>query len=173
MAVLIRSLVEEDIERACVLMADVFRLAYSRAYSDKHSFDAYVRGSFHPERYVDELRRNCIECLVAEVEDELVGVLKLSLTSTPEEVPGRRAVEVEKLYVREQHHGSGLAGSLLQRAFERAERAGFDAIWLCVWEHNPRARAFYRKHGFEAVGDMVTPMNDVPFRDYVMWRSLV
>jgi len=35
-----------------------------------------------------------------------------------------------------------------------AAAAGFGAasVWLSVWERNPRARAFYRKYGYQDVG---------------------
>jgi ribosomal protein S18 acetylase RimI-like enzyme len=34
-----------------------------------------------------------------------------------------------------------------------AARAGSDCIWLGVWERNLKAIAFYRKCGFQIVGD--------------------
>jgi len=44
-------------------------------------------------------------------------------------------------------------------------------VWLGVWEHNPRAIAFYRKWGFEAVGEHVFVVGTDPQRDLVMTRS--
>ncbi|WP_255964558.1 GNAT family N-acetyltransferase, partial [Staphylococcus aureus] len=32
-------------------------------------------------------------------------------------------------------------------------------IWLGVWEHNPRAQAFYKRHGFKVVGEHHFPLN--------------
>lgn len=49
---------------------------------------------------------------------------------------------------------------------------GYEVMWLCVWERNLRAQAFYRKSGFEVVGDVVIPMIGVPFRDLVMQAEL-
>jgi ribosomal protein S18 acetylase RimI-like enzyme len=44
--------------------------------------------------------------------------------------------------------------------------------WLGVWEHNPRAIAFYRKSGFVEVGDHVFPVGRDPQRDVVMARAV-
>ncbi|MFN7984164.1 MAG: hypothetical protein U0Q11_20145 [Vicinamibacterales bacterium] len=41
-----------------------------------------------------------------------------------------------------------------------------------MWEHNPRAIAFYRKFGFEIVGDHVFTVGTDPQRDLVMSRQL-
>ena len=40
----------------------------------------------------------------------------------------------------------------MQDALDTAEREGCDTLWLGVWEHNPKAMAFYRKFGLEVVG---------------------
>lgn len=169
----VRPLEHRDNERASALAAEVFRFAYQQAYSDRDAFEAYVRAVFHPEAWAKSLRKDCIECLVAETDDELAGFLKLATTPTPANVPCANAAEIAKLYVREEFHGAGVARPLMERAIATARQAGFAAVWLTVWEHNPRARAFYRKHGLETVGDIVIPMNGVPFRDYVMWKSIV
>jgi diamine N-acetyltransferase len=53
---------------------------------------------------------------------------------------------------------------------ERARQQGADQVWLGVWEHNPRAIAFYRKWGFSEVGDHIFPLGTDPQRDIVMTR---
>jgi ribosomal protein S18 acetylase RimI-like enzyme len=47
-----------------------------------------------------------------------------------------------------------VAGTLLASAIESARISGARVLWLSVWEHNPRAIAFYRKTGFSCVGTM-------------------
>ena len=43
---------------------------------------------------------------------------------------------------------------------------------LGLWEHNPRAIAFYRKAGFAEVGEHAFPLGDDPQRDIVMARPV-
>jgi diamine N-acetyltransferase len=62
------------------------------------------------------------------------------------------AKELCKLYVADAVKGTGLAGTLHQSVVDWARSAGAPALYLGVWSLNPRAKAFYRKVGFEAVG---------------------
>lgn len=57
------------------------------------------------------------------------------------------------LYVLAEHHGSGAGAGLLDAVVP----AGVPA-YLWVADPNPRAQAFYRKHGF--VPDGVTQVDD-------------
>ena len=57
---------------------------------------------------------------------------------------------------------------VLRLARERAA----DHLWLGVWEHNPRAIAFYRKYGFREVGEHVFQLGRDPQRDLILVRSV-
>jgi ribosomal protein S18 acetylase RimI-like enzyme len=45
-------------------------------------------------------------------------------------------------------------------------------VWLGVWEHNPRAIAFYKKYGFISVGEHPFPLGGDLQRDIVMAKPL-
>ena len=67
--------------------------------------------------------------------------------SRPEdEVQPARARELWGLYVAREHHGTGLARELAERALGDAPAE----VW--VFEGNPRAEAFYRRNGFRDDG---------------------
>ncbi len=56
----------------------------------------------------------------------------------------------------------------MERALADAARAGCDRLWLGVWEHNPKAMAFYKKFGFEVVGTQAFMLGNERQRDLVM-----
>ena len=56
-------------------------------------------------------------------------------------------VHLNILYLLAEHHGGGAGTALLQVVVEPHESA---ALWVA--DPNPRAQAFYRKHGFVADG---------------------
>jgi ribosomal protein S18 acetylase RimI-like enzyme len=60
----------------------------------------------------------------------------------------------------------------MAEVFEGAGRAGAAAVWLGVWERNPRAIRFYERNGFAAVGDHIFQLGSDPQRDLIMVRRL-
>ncbi|MDN5754748.1 MAG: GNAT family N-acetyltransferase [Arthrobacter sp.] len=63
-----------------------------------------------------------------------------------EDAPTGAVAELQMLYVLAEAHGTGLGAGLM--------RATIGNLPAVVWilEHNPRAQAFYRKHGFDFDG---------------------
>jgi diamine N-acetyltransferase len=80
--------------------------------------------------------------------------------------------EIQRLYVADQWHGKGIAQELMRACLEELMRHGSDAVWLGVWEHNPRAIAFYKKIGFVEAGDHIFPLGRDPQRDVIMVKRL-
>ena len=82
---------------------------------------------------------------VAERDDELAGI---AMSGPPEDAAAagwKRQLYV--LYVYAAGHGTGAGRALLEAVIDPAEPA---ALWVA--DPNPRAQAFYRKHGFAADG---------------------
>jgi GNAT superfamily N-acetyltransferase len=64
----------------------------------------------------------------------------------------RPTAELSKVYVREGHHGTGLAAELVRVTVEAARDRGAAAVWLGVNNENAKANRFYEKQGFVNVG---------------------
>ena len=64
--------------------------------------------------------------------------------------------------------GRGAGQQLMKQALVDAARAGCDRLWLGVWEHNPKAMAFYKKLGFQIVGAQAFMLGQERQRDLVM-----
>jgi GNAT superfamily N-acetyltransferase len=62
--------------------------------------------------------------------------------------------EVEKVYVGEDHRGSGVANVLLTEAERRVRQGGHGTAWLAVVAGNQRARRFYAKCGWVDEGPL-------------------
>lgn len=110
--------------------------------------------------------------LVCEHDDQLVGFAQLRWGHTPDCIKAERPAEIQRLYVREAWHGKGVAPDLMAESIALAKAAGADQVWLGVWEHNPRALAFYRKWGFVEVGEHVFTVGSDPQRDIIMSQVL-
>lgn len=89
-------------------------------------------------RWHDRLVSGAREVALAERGGIVVGVVSWVTTGTEESA----GLELASLYVAADHHGTGLASTLLDVA------VGAKPAHLWVFEDNPRAQAFYSKHGF-------------------------
>jgi ribosomal protein S18 acetylase RimI-like enzyme len=102
---------------------------------------------------------------------EIVGYVKLGPSSLPIET-GRRAVELRQIYVLKDHHGSGIAAALTEWAIEEARRQDFEELYLTVFTENARARRFYDRYGFEAVGRYDFMVGNQADHDIIMRKLL-
>ena len=113
--------------------------------------DAAAISAVSPTTSADLIERCAGLVYVAEADGSIVGYLALQLQAHPA-VESRNPVQLWQIYVVPDFHGTGIAAGLFAAALEYARRHSHDVIWLGVSEHNARAVAFYRKHGFGALG---------------------
>jgi ribosomal protein S18 acetylase RimI-like enzyme len=109
--------------------------------------------------------------IVADDDAALVGYAQLRHGSRTACVAARRPAEIQRIYVDAPWHGRGVAQALMDAMLMHARERGADRVWLGVWEHNPRARRFYAKLGFEVAGAHAFVLGDEVQRDLVMARS--
>jgi ribosomal protein S18 acetylase RimI-like enzyme len=85
----------------------------------------------------------------------------------------RKCIELVRLYVLKEFHGTGVANELMDFAFDFARKNGFQIIYLSVWEYNFRARGFYEKHGFLNSGvENDFPLGSTPQTDFWFVKNL-
>jgi ribosomal protein S18 acetylase RimI-like enzyme len=85
------------------------------------------------------------------------------------DVDAKGALELHRLYVDSDTKGAGVAQALMDDALVWARGKGARAMYLSVWENNARAQAFYRRYGFEHVGEHKFMVGRVDDRDLI-WR---
>jgi len=84
----------------------------------------------------------------------------------------KRALELNRLYVDKGHKGQGVAHTLMDFYLDYAKMGGYTFLWLGVWEHNPRAIAFYSKWGFVKFGSHPFMLGDDRQTDWYMKKNL-
>lgn len=85
-------------------------------------------------------RRPQSRIAVAERGARMIGV---AMSGPPQDADAAWATQLYVLYVHAADHGTGAGAGLLDRVVPPSESA---ALWVA--DPNPRAHAFYRKHGF-------------------------
>lgn len=102
-------------------------------------------------KWQHNLRDPDIAIHVAEIDGELAGFVELAPRKLPYETE-EPALELRRLYLRSNAHGRGIADELMKWALKEAAARGAREILLSVYVDNHRARRFYERYGFEAVG---------------------
>jgi len=108
---------------------------------------------------------------VAEADGEVAGYVKLGPLEIPVET-SRPALLLDQIYVDKQHHGAGIASALMDWAFHEARDRGAEELYLTVFIDNHRARRFYDRYGFEAVGRYDFMVGEQADHDVIMRKTL-
>jgi diamine N-acetyltransferase len=148
-----------------------FRDAFE-AYNTPENMSLYLASSYGPELQAAELRNTGIVTLLAEDERRLAGYSQLREGPAPACVQGVMPIELWRFYVDREWQGRGVAQALMAATFDAAAWRGANTMWLCVWERNHRAQAFYRKCGFEDCGEKEFILGHDRQTDRVMARRL-
>lgn len=153
------------------LAEDTFRATFTGTTSTAN-MDAHCAGNFGPQVQRAEIADPGLVTLLAEIGHDLVGFAQLRRSAPKSCVSACAPTELYRIYVADAWHGKGVAQALMDEALANAREFGADAIWLGVWEHNTKAVSFYRKYGFERVGEHPYTMGADVQTDLVMARAI-
>jgi ribosomal protein S18 acetylase RimI-like enzyme len=137
------------------------------AHNDPADLESYVRKAYGEAQQRRELESGNI-ALLLERDGELIAYTQM----LPRPASPHGDFEIARFYVDKNHHGRGIAQTLMQAAYDTARALGGTTIWLGVWEHNPRAIAFYAKCGFVDVGSQPFLVGSDLQTDRVMSRVI-
>lgn len=132
----------------------------------------HVARTFGTAHQRAEIRDVNMVTLIGEVGATMAGFAQVRRGSAPACVTGPSPVEVLRFYVDSPFHGRGIAPALMRAALDVARELGGRTAWLGVWEHNPRAIAFYAKCGFVDVGSHTFVLGTETQTDRVMAQRL-
>ncbi|MFN8069934.1 MAG: GNAT family N-acetyltransferase [Mycolicibacterium insubricum] len=166
----------DDVAALAELAAETFPLACPPTVPDDDvaAFIATHLGAEHFAGYLADAGRTV---LAARSGDRILGYAML-IRGEPadpvvaQSVPGRPTVELSKMYVRADAHGSGVAASLMAAAIDTACDDGLASVWLGVNQRNARAQAFYHKSGFTVCGTRTFALGAHIEQDFVLACSL-
>jgi RimJ/RimL family protein N-acetyltransferase len=133
--------------------------------------DHYMASAFGEAIQRAEIADADIITLLLEMDGAPAGYAQLYLVSPHALVPAG-AIELRRFYIDRPWHGRGLAPALMQAVEREAAERAAPALWLGVWERNPRAIGFYRKCAYLDVGSQSFLMGTDPQTDRVMVRPL-
>ena len=123
-----------------------------KGYTDVAFTEAILEGEISDEKN---------QFFIVEGDGVLVGYAKMEIRKPVEIIQSKKPIYLSRLYLDRQCHGTGLAKRVLDRLNDKAGALGFLSLWLSVYELNVPAVKFYKKHGFQKVGEW-----DYPFTSH-------
>ncbi len=167
----IRRATLEDVDLLTELGERTFREAFDSRMAAP-DVRAHVAKTYSVSRLSSELADPRIIFLIASIDDEVAGYARLVVDESHDCVEDASAVELARFYARKKYWGRDVGRALMETCLDTARRKGASTIWLSSWKLNDRANAFYRKWGFEAVGEQPFAVGDDVQEDYILALSL-
>ena len=165
-----RAATKEDIELLAELGARTFVDAYP-SY-DPGDMSKHIGQTFSTSSIEAELSVPRNRFLIAWVGDEPVGYAFMQAGTDVEELAGTHAIEINRIYVKQDWINRGIGSALMKECLAEAEKGGYDTIWLGVWTENAAAIRFYERWDFKPLGTHPFRFGERTYSDLVMARDL-
>jgi ribosomal protein S18 acetylase RimI-like enzyme len=160
-----------DAETLALLGAKTFSETFG-IHNTVEDMKLYVDKTFTTEQVKKEIEDAATAFIIAHDNDTVVGYAKLKTGKTPKELGATDGIEIERIYSAQEYIGKKVGQSLMQACIELAKSRGHHTLWLGVWEHNPRAIAFYEKWGFKKFGSHPFLLGTDLQTDFLMKKQL-
>lgn len=165
-----------DLPELAAVAATTFPLACPPSATPEN-IAAFIDENLSEKRFGDYLADPERTVLVAR-EDSSISGYALLIRGVPDDadvqraVPTRPALELSKIYVLPDRHGTGAATALMTATLSKAVELDMRCVWLGVNQQNVRAQRFYSKHGFTINGTKTFRLGAGIESDYVMVRPV-
>lgn len=156
-------------------LQQISRRTFSETFSGNNSaenMEKYLEEGLSLEQLTAELNNPNSEFYFAELDNNIIGYLKLNFGQSQTELKDDKALEIERIYVLQEFHGKKVGQLLYEKAIEIAKQKNADYVWLGVWEENPRAIKFYQKNGFVAFDKHLFKLGNEEQTDIMMKLQL-
>ncbi len=140
------------------LIADLARRTFYDAFAAQNTAEnmrIFQEEQFTRQMQIAEVGAPGRTFFLAWVNGKPVGFASMRESPPPRALGAVSAIEIVQLYSEQKTIGKGVGKALMAACLEFARQKGKDWVWLGVWEHNPRAIAFYSKWGFERFGEHI------------------
>ena len=149
MTISYRDAVPDDAPALLAAYTESFMDTFGHLYRTE-DVDEFLSGN-NETKWREILSDQAYAIRVAERDGQILGFVELAPRKLPYEST-QPSIELRRLYLLKQAHGTGAAQELMRWALEEAARRGAHEVILSVYVDNHRARRFYERYGFEEVG---------------------
>ena len=153
------------------LAEESFLHAHGKSASQK-DIDQFISNHYQLHHFEEDIKREENLYHSFYLDNELIGYSKIVL-NTGYKKPFDGYCKLDRIYFLPQHFGKGYAKQLLDFNIALAQTKNQLHLWLYVWVENHRAIGFYKKQGFNIVGEynfQISPSHSNP--NHIMQLNL-
>lgn len=167
----IKSVEAAELEMLQQITELTFRQTFAKDNAQEN-IDEYVATSLSVEKLTEELQNANSEFYFAFKNNQIAGYLKVNRNEAQTELKDKNLLEIERVYVLNQHQREGIGKALCLKAIQLAAKYSSEFIWLGVWERNHSAIAFYKSMGFTEFDRHVFQLGTEAQTDIMMKRQV-
>ena len=171
MAVDIRLAKKEDAELIAEISQRTFYDTFAK-FNTKENMDKFMADPFNKEALMSEVGLPGNIFLLAYLDEEAVGYVRMRESENPAELGDIGAIEIARIYAEQKTIGKGVGKALMLECVSIAKKMNKQLIWLGVWEYNATAISFYEKFGFEKFGSHIFMLGDDVQTDILLKKTL-
>lgn len=143
---------EDDFE----LLTDIGKTTFLESHghsASKKDIDQYVREKYNAEVFKEELNdpKNIYHIIYHD--QQAAGYSKIIFNSPHSNIKTENITKLERIYLLKEFYSLKLGAELLRYNIDLSKQNNQAGMWLFVWKENLRAVNFYKKSGFEIIGN--------------------
>ncbi|SNZ01843.1 GNAT family N-acetyltransferase [Flagellimonas pacifica] len=168
-------IVEASVREAtyiALLARFTFTETFGHYFKDKTDLENYLQQTFNVKKLRNSLTKPNNIFWLAYIDDLPVGYGKLKLNSPSHFITDKNVCQLQKIYVLKDFLSKKVGLALQTKILERAVSSPAQKIWLSVLKSNERAIQFYKKNGFETIGDHNFQIGQEHFKFQAMAKNL-
>ena len=168
----IRLAKKEDAPSIALLGRTTFTETFGHFFRDQQDLIDYYNLTFSVQKIEAGIEKPNNIFWIAFVDRLPVGYAKLKLNSPSEFVESADVCQLQKIYVLKDFLSMKIGLGLQDALLKKAKALNFDNVWLSVLDSNERAINFYKKAGFEEIGNHDFQIGKENFAFVAMGKSL-
>jgi diamine N-acetyltransferase len=157
------------------LIADISQRTFYDTFAKfntKENMDKFMTDPFNKKALMAEVGEPGNIFLLAYLDDEAVGYVRMRESENPAELENIDAIEIARIYSEQKTIGKGVGKALMLECISIAKKMNKKLIWLGVWEHNQTAISFYERFGYEKFGSHVFMLGDDVQTDILLKKTI-
>ena len=157
-------------ERDAALLAEMGEQTFCDNFA--HLYSREDLESFLAVTYSEEIQRRELQDasnthFIAYYENKPAGFVKIGPCKLPVDSPPMPAYELHRIYILEPYQGLQIGHRFMDLILEEVKLRKAGSFYLGAWENNHRAHAFYRRYGFEKVGEYKFPVGNHTDQEFI------